>query len=75
MILDENYPTFRLQIYIRANKQRKVFLYPRYISNAYLHMPIDDEFSFIQTLSAHLGLEEKNKRPIGTFQITENRLS
>lgn len=38
-------------------------------------MPIDDKFSFIQTLSAHLGLEEENKRPIGTFKITENRLS
>lgn len=38
-------------------------------------MPIDDEFSFIKTLSAHLGIEEKNKHPIGTFQITENRLS
>lgn len=66
---------FVLQIYIRTNKQRKVFLYTRYISNAYLHMSIDDELSFIQTLRAHLGLEEENKRPIGTFQITENRLS
>lgn len=63
-IKDERYPIPRIEDIFSKMNGGKYFC-TLDVSNAYLHMPMDDESALIQTLSTHKGLYKVNRLMFG----------
>ncbi|XP_054285817.1 uncharacterized protein K02A2.6-like [Macrosteles quadrilineatus] len=64
LICDDKYPIPRIEdIFSNMNKGR--YFCTLDISNAYLHLPMDEESREIQTISTHLGLYRVNRMMFG----------